>query len=182
RCLHRHGSGSTAQRPPLSVGDRRGDDRPRPPRGRDLHPARRLRRGILDDRVRLHQFPARLWLVSDAVDDADRLALRRDPVVGRTGRPVHGRAAGQWLAQRLCRARGGEHRGDAGQRPAPRLAMTAFNGLIVALMAVLFLVFGYLGVPVAFALIAGVVIGTLFTPVSLPSIITQLFNGTDTEA
>src|SRR5207245_1623669 len=121
-------------------------------------------------------------LVPDAVDHADRLALRRDPVVGRAGRPVHGRAAGQWLAQRLCRGRGGEHRGDAGQRPAPRLAMTAFNGLIVALMAVLFLVFGYLGVPVAFALIAGVVVGTLFTPVSLPSIITQLFNGIDTEA
>ena len=60
--------------------------------------------------------------------------------------------------------------------------MTAFNGLIVGLMAVLFLVFGYLGVPVAFALIAGVVIGTLFTPVSLPSIITQLFNGIDSEA
>jgi len=60
--------------------------------------------------------------------------------------------------------------------------MTAANGLIVALMAVLFLVFGYLGVPVAFALIAGVVIGTLFTPVSLPSIMTQLFNGIDTEA
>src|SRR5260370_3876056 len=60
--------------------------------------------------------------------------------------------------------------------------MTAANGLIVSLMAVLFLVFGYLGVPVAFALIAGVVIGTLFTPVSLPSIITQLFNGIDTEA
>ena len=38
--------------------------------------------------------------------------------------------------------------------------MTAFNGLIVGLMAVLFLTFGYLGVPVAFALIAGVIIGT----------------------
>jgi C4-dicarboxylate transporter DctM subunit len=60
--------------------------------------------------------------------------------------------------------------------------MTAFNGLIVGLMAVLFLAFGYLGVPVAFALLAGVVIGTLFTPVSLPSIMTQLFNGIDTEA
>jgi len=47
--------------------------------------------------------------------------------------------------------------------------MTA-NGLIVSAMAILFLIFGYLGVPVAFALIAGVVIGTLFTPVSLPSI------------
>jgi hypothetical protein len=55
------------------------------------------------------------------------------------------------------------------------------NGLIVSLMAVLFLIFGYLGVPVAFSLIAGVVIGTLFTPVSLPSIIAQLFNGIDAE-
>ena len=60
--------------------------------------------------------------------------------------------------------------------------MTAFNGLIVGLMATLFLLFGYMGVPVAFALIAGVVIGTMFTPVSLPSIMTQLFNGIDTEA
>ena len=58
--------------------------------------------------------------------------------------------------------------------------MTA-NGLIVSAMAILFLIFGYLGVPVAFSLIAGVVIGTLFTPVSLPSIIAQLFNGIDAE-
>src|ERR1700733_42953 len=60
--------------------------------------------------------------------------------------------------------------------------MTAFNGLIVGMMATLFLGFGYLGVPVAFSLMAGVIIGTLFTPVSLPSIITQLFNGIDSEA
>jgi len=58
--------------------------------------------------------------------------------------------------------------------------MTA-NGLIVSLMAILFLIFGYLGVPVAFSLVAGVVIGTLFTSVSLPSIIAQLFNGIDAE-
>src|SRR5260370_7214752 len=58
--------------------------------------------------------------------------------------------------------------------------MTA-NGLRVSAMAILFLIFGYLGVPVAFSLIAGVVIGTLFTPVSLPSIIAQLFNGIDVE-
>src|SRR5271169_7135713 len=49
-------------------------------------------------------------------------------------------------------------------------------------MAMLFLMFGYLGVPVAFSLITGVVIGTLFTPVSLPSIIAQAFNGVDSEA
>src|SRR5260370_4482942 len=58
--------------------------------------------------------------------------------------------------------------------------MTA-NGLIVSIMAILFLIFGYLGVPVAFSLIAGGAIGTLFTPVSLPSIIAQLFNGIDAE-
>jgi C4-dicarboxylate transporter, DctM subunit len=60
--------------------------------------------------------------------------------------------------------------------------VSAANGLIIGLMAFCFLFFGYMGVPVAFALIAGVVIGTLFTPVSLPSIMAQLFNGVDTEA
>src|SRR5271165_746885 len=55
------------------------------------------------------------------------------------------------------------------------------NGMIVSLMAVLFLIFGYLGVPVAFSLIAGVVIGTLFTPITLQSMIAQLFNGIDAE-
>ena len=60
--------------------------------------------------------------------------------------------------------------------------MSATNGLIVGLMTVLFLIFGYLGVPVAFSLIAGVAIGTMFTPISMPSIIGQLFNGVDSEA
>jgi C4-dicarboxylate transporter DctM subunit len=60
--------------------------------------------------------------------------------------------------------------------------MTAINGLIIGMMAFFFLLFGYLGVPVAFSLIAGVVIGTMFTSVSLPSIIGQLFNGVDSEA
>jgi C4-dicarboxylate transporter DctM subunit len=60
--------------------------------------------------------------------------------------------------------------------------MSFENGLILGLMTFLFLFFGYLGVPVAFSLIAGVVIGTLFTPISLPSIMAQLFNGMDTEA
>src|SRR6266567_8215224 len=60
--------------------------------------------------------------------------------------------------------------------------MTAMNGFIVSLMTILFLVFGYLGVPVAFSLIAGVAIGTMLTPVSLPSIMGQLFNGMDSEA
>src|SRR5438477_9966748 len=56
------------------------------------------------------------------------------------------------------------------------------NGILIFLMGFLFLFLGYLGVPVAFALIAGVLVVTAFTPVGLPSIMTQLFNGIDVEA
>ena len=49
-------------------------------------------------------------------------------------------------------------------------------------MAFLFLGLGYLGVPVAYALTAGVLVATMLTPISLPSIIGQLFNGVDSEA
>ena len=55
------------------------------------------------------------------------------------------------------------------------------NGAIIGLMSALFLGLGYMGVPVAFALIAGVLVGTLFTPISFPSIIGQLFHGIDSE-
>jgi C4-dicarboxylate transporter, DctM subunit len=56
------------------------------------------------------------------------------------------------------------------------------NGVLIFVMAFLFLFLGYLGVPVAFALIAGVLAVTAFTPVGLPSMMTQLFNGIDIEA
>lgn len=56
------------------------------------------------------------------------------------------------------------------------------NGLLIFLMAALFLVLGYLGVPVAFAIIASVLVVTAFTPVSIASMMAQLFNGIDTEA
>src|SRR5438477_8495895 len=56
------------------------------------------------------------------------------------------------------------------------------NGILIFLMGFLFLFLGYLGVPVAFALIAGVLVVTAFTPVGLPSIMAQLFNGIDVEA
>lgn len=49
-------------------------------------------------------------------------------------------------------------------------------------MTVLFLTLGYLGVPVAFALIAGVLVGTSLTPVTFESMIGQVFNGIDSEA
>jgi tripartite ATP-independent transporter DctM subunit len=56
------------------------------------------------------------------------------------------------------------------------------NGALIFLMGFLFLFFGYMGVPVAFALIAAVLVATAFTPVSLASMMAQLFNGMDTEA
>ena len=59
--------------------------------------------------------------------------------------------------------------------------MTA-NGILIVLMGSLFLFFGYMGVPVAFALMASVMIVTVFTPVSQASMIAQLFNGMDVEA
>ena len=56
------------------------------------------------------------------------------------------------------------------------------NGLLIFLMAFLFLFLGYLGVPVAFALISSVLVVCALTPVRLASIMTQLFNGMDIEA
>ena len=56
------------------------------------------------------------------------------------------------------------------------------NGALIVLMGSLFLFLGYMGVPVAFALIASVLVVTAFTPVSEASMIAQLFNGMDVEA
>ena len=43
--------------------------------------------------------------------------------------------------------------------------------LILAAMSFCFLSFGYLGVPVPFALLAGVFVGAMLTDVSLPAIV-----------
>ena len=56
------------------------------------------------------------------------------------------------------------------------------NGAILILMGLLFLVFGYMGVPVTFALIAGVLIAVQFTQISMQSMVGQLFHGIDAEA
>src|SRR5947207_1130160 len=49
-------------------------------------------------------------------------------------------------------------------------------------MGSLFLFLGYMGLPVAFSLIAAVLVVTAFTPVSYASMMAQLFNGMDVEA
>jgi C4-dicarboxylate transporter DctM subunit len=53
---------------------------------------------------------------------------------------------------------------------------------ILALMTFLFLLFGYMGVPVAFSLMASVLVGTIFTDVTSPTIIQKMFDGMDAEA
>ena len=55
------------------------------------------------------------------------------------------------------------------------------NGAIILLMTACFLGFGYMGVPVAFALMAGVLAACMFTPISMQSMIGQMFHGIDSE-
>ena len=60
--------------------------------------------------------------------------------------------------------------------------MIVSNATLLTIMTVLFLSLGYLGVPVAFSLFAGVLVGTMFTPITMQSMVAQLFNGMDSEA
>src|SRR5213080_586259 len=55
------------------------------------------------------------------------------------------------------------------------------SGLLLVLMGGLFLLLGYMGVPVAFAIIAGVLAATAFTPISFQSMVGQMFHGIDAE-
>src|SRR5215467_1159285 len=55
------------------------------------------------------------------------------------------------------------------------------NGAILLMMTACFLGFGYMGVPVAFALMAGVLAACALTPISMQSMIGQMFHGIDSE-
>src|SRR5450432_1558716 len=54
--------------------------------------------------------------------------------------------------------------------------------IVLLIMTSLFLIFGYMGVPVAFSLTAGVVIGAAFTDVTFAAIVQKMFDGVDSEA
>jgi C4-dicarboxylate transporter, DctM subunit len=54
--------------------------------------------------------------------------------------------------------------------------------MTIGLMAVCFLGLGYLGVPVAYSIIAGVLLAAALTGVSLSSMVGQLFHGVDSES
>ena len=98
---------------------------------------------------------------------------RHRAAVGGPDRPVRDRAARQRWRHGFAGPGGRDRRGGAGR---------VSNGAILVLMGGLFLGLGYMGVPVAFALIAGVLVATVLTPISFPSIIGQLFHGIDSEA
>ena len=51
------------------------------------------------------------------------------------------------------------------------------RGTIVGLMAFLFVLFGVLGVPVPFAVMASVIVGVLLTDISLTTVVAEMFNG-----
>ncbi|MEA2804584.1 MAG: C4-dicarboxylate transporter, DctM subunit [Rhodospirillaceae bacterium] len=56
------------------------------------------------------------------------------------------------------------------------------SATVLIIMTSLFLCFGYLGVPVAFSLTAGVVVGAAFTDVTFAAIVQKMFDGVDSEA
>ena len=56
------------------------------------------------------------------------------------------------------------------------------NGVIILIMATIFIGLGYIGVPVVFSITAGVLVAAALTKVSFASIVGQLFHGIDAEA
>ena len=55
------------------------------------------------------------------------------------------------------------------------------EGAVILVMVGLFVGLGYLGVPVAFSIIAAVVFGTWYTDIAYESMVNQLFNGVNSE-
>src|SRR4029077_682735 len=143
----------------------------------------RVRRGrCLPGLLPLSQFPPRFRQFSTAIEYTHRLPLCRYPAVRNPDRPFHHRADRQRLAQwiRALRTAGAGAFGSVRRVQARGAAMSA--PVILALMTACFLTFGYLGVPVPFALLGGVFFGALLSDVSLAAIIQKVFDGVDNEA
>ena len=125
-----------------------------------------------DGGVRLPEFPARHGQLPRAVADPARHLHGERADLRRADRAVLHRADRQRLAPRLRGAgRRGRFRGDREMG----------NGTILLIMTALFLGFGYMGVPVAFALMAGVLVACSLTPISMQSMVGQMFHGIDSE-
>ena len=120
----------------------------------------------------ISELPARHRQLSRAIVDPARDLHGERADLRRADRAVLHRADRQRLAPRL--------RGAGGQRRF-RGDQVMGNGTIILIMTGLFLVFGYMGVPVAFALMAGVLVACMLTPISMQSMIGQMFHGIDSE-
>src|SRR3569832_2179869 len=145
----------------------------------DRASARRAWCRALPDLVRLHQFSSRLWQLPPAFWHADLLALDRHYDLRRVDRAVHDRANGQWDCQRR---RSSGAAGPGARQPAAlhrcRSELSDVSApIILALMSLCFLSFGYLGVPVPFSLLAGVFVGAFLADVSLAAIVQKIFDG-----
>src|SRR5260370_14230397 len=184
RDLHRHRGRRAAKRSPRSRRRRRHAGWDSAEYCGGSYASRRARRSALLHLFRLADFPARLFQLPHALDDADCLALCGDPDLRVSCCSVYDRAAGQRPAQRFRArraARAAACRFD--RRHRARSGRSQMSGtLMVLLMTFLFLFFGYLGVPVAFSLLAGTLIGAMFTDVSQTAIIQKMFDGMDNEA
>src|SRR5262249_50661629 len=139
------------------------------------HPGLRRVPGV----VRLEKLPPRLRQLPHAVAHAPRLVVPGHPDRRGLRLPVRDRAARQRHPLRVRDPGPAEGAPGGGGGTA---SVILEPGWIVFIMAVLFLGLGYIGVPVPFALMAGVFVGTALTPVSMQSIVGQLFNGLDAEA
>ena len=127
--------------------------------------------------LRLAEFPHRLRQLPHALDAADRLSLSRPFRSAARSSPCSASSRSSTACAMASATE--QSRPTSGRRKPPEPCRTS---VILIVMTVLFLVLGYLGVPVAFALTAGVMVGSLFTPITLQSIVGQMFNGIDSEA
>src|SRR5437868_4102829 len=122
--------------------------------------------------VRLEERTPRPRQLSDAVACPTDRVHGDCPSGRRLDRTLLDRAARQWLEARIRGSRRPRRYAGAGGMSA---------SAVLLLMTILFLTFGYMGVPVTFALIAGVLVATSFTSISMQSMIGQLFHGIDSE-
>src|SRR5262245_54672188 len=170
--LHRNGGCDTPYRPPQPGRNYQAAERSQPYIPGSIQSYNHTAGRLIDAGVRYPEFHQRSRQLSGALAHSACDLYRERAGVGCADRAVLHRAIGQWLEQRLRGA--GGHGRFCGDREMS-------NGSILLLMKACFLGFGYMGVPVAFALMAGVLAACGLTPISMQSMIGQMFHGIDSE-
>ena len=174
--VRRHGGRDAPQRPLLPDRDHQADDRRAAQRDRDRQPRDRAGRVGAADLVRLEERDPRPRQLPDAVAASARPSTRRSF-------PIAGVLIVLFTIEQLVNGWKHGFEGPEDRDDIPCVARTCrmSAGADPDPDGRLFLGFGYMGVPVSFALMAGVLVATAFTPVSLQSMVGQLFHGIDSE-